>query len=76
MLGKLVLAVDQRVTVGKEAPAVKPAFIGLANKQVLFHFLEMLDDFFGNSVVGLAIGCRLETLKSTYLQDTLHFRQM
>ena len=71
MMGKLVLAVDQRVPIGKETPAQGLVFTCDAVKQVPFHFLEVLDDFFGNYEMCLAIGRRLETLKSAHLDRLL-----
>ena len=76
MLGKLVLAVDQCITIGKEAPTQGLVFTCDAVKQVLLHILKVFDDFFGNREVRLAISSRLETLKGAYLEDILFLRHV
>ena len=69
MLGKFLLTVDERVTVGKEAPAQGLVFTVDVVKHVLLHFLEMLNHFFGDGEEGPAICCRLEAFKGTHHQD-------
>ena len=69
MLGKLVLAVDQCIPIGKEAPTQGLVFTCDAVKQVLFHIFEVLDDFFGDGEEGLAICSGLKAFKGTHHQD-------
>lgn len=76
MLGKLVLAVDQCILIGKETPAQGLVFTCDAVKQVLLHIPEVLDDFFSNREVCLAVVSWLETLKGAYLEDILFLRHV